>query len=49
VTISYLTYLETFKYGHIGNGSALSFLISIFSFALALIYIRLLYRQEDSR
>jgi len=48
VTISYLTYLETFKYGHIGNGSALSFLISIFSFALALIYIRLLYRQEDS-
>jgi ABC-type sugar transport system permease subunit len=49
VTISYLTYLETFKYGHIGTGSALSFLISIFSFALALIYIRLLYRQEDSR
>jgi ABC-type sugar transport system permease subunit len=49
VTISYLTYLETFKYGHIGNGSALSFLISIFSFALALIYIRVLYRQEDSR
>jgi ABC-type sugar transport system permease subunit len=49
VTISYLTYLETFKYGHIGNGSALSFLISIFSFALALVYIRVLYRQEDSR
>jgi multiple sugar transport system permease protein len=49
VTISFLTYLETFKYGHIGNGSALSFLISIFSFGLALIYIRLLYRQEDSR
>jgi ABC-type sugar transport system permease subunit len=49
VTISYLTYLETFNYGHIGNGSALSFLISIFSFALALIYIRLLYRREDSR
>jgi len=49
VTISYLTYVETFNYGHIGNGSALSFLISIFSFALALIYIRLLYRREDSR
>ena len=49
ITISYLTYVETFNYGHIGNGSALSFLISIFSFALALIYIRLLYRREDSR
>ncbi len=49
VTISYLTYVETFNYGHIGNGSALSFLISLFSFALALAYIRLLYRQEDSR
>jgi ABC-type sugar transport system permease subunit len=48
VTISYLTYVETFNYGHIGNGSALSFLISLFSFALALAYIRLLYRQEDS-
>lgn len=49
VTISYLTYVETFNYGHIGNGSALSFLISLFSFGLALAYIRLLYRKEDSR
>ena len=46
VTISYLTYIETFNYGHIGNGSALSFLISIFTFALAFVYIRLLYRPE---
>jgi len=49
VTISYLTYVETFNYGHIGNGAALSFLISLFSFGLALAYIRLLYRKEDSR
>jgi len=49
ITISYLTYVETFNYGHIGNGSALSFLISLFSFGLALAYIRLLYRQEESR
>lgn len=46
VTISYLTYIETFNYGHVGNGAALSFLISIFSFALAFIYIKLLYRPE---
>jgi len=49
VTISFLTYLETFKYGHIGNGSALSFMISLFTFGLAYIYIKLLYRPEDSR
>ncbi len=46
VTISFLTYLETFSYGHIGNGSALSFLISLFTMGLAYIYIRFLYRPE---
>jgi ABC-type sugar transport system permease subunit len=47
VTISYLTYLETFSYGHIGRGSALSFLISIFTLLMAFIYIRVLYRPEE--
>ena len=46
VTISFLTYLETFSYGHIGNGSALSFLISLFTLGLAYVYIRFLYRPE---
>jgi ABC-type sugar transport system permease subunit len=46
VTISYLTYLESFSYGHLGSGSALSFLISAFTLAMALIYIRILYRPE---
>lgn len=46
VTISFLTYLETFSYGHIGNGSALSFLISLFTLGLAFVYIRFLYRPE---
>ncbi len=46
VTISYLTYLESFSYGKLGSGSALSFLISIFTLAMALVYIRLLYRPE---
>ncbi len=36
VTISFLTYLETFSYGHIGRGAALSFLISFFTLAMAL-------------
>ena len=47
VTISYLTYLETFSFSHIGRGSALSFLISLFSLTLAFIYIRFLYRPEE--
>jgi ABC-type sugar transport system permease subunit len=49
VTISFLTYLQTFSYGHIGLGSALSFLISIFTLAMAFIYIRLLYRPEETQ
>lgn len=48
VTISYLTYLETFSFGHLGRGSALSFLISLFTMVMAFIYIRLLYRPEES-
>jgi len=47
VTISYLTYLETFSFGHVGRGAALSFLISAFTLLMALIYIRSLYRPED--
>jgi ABC-type sugar transport system permease subunit len=46
VTISFLTYLETFSYGHLGRGASLSFLISLFTLVLALIYIRWLYRPE---
>lgn len=46
VTISYLTYLESFSYGHLGSGSSLSFLISVFTLIMALIYIRILYRPE---
>lgn len=47
VTISYLTYLETFSFNNLGRGSALSFLISLFTLGMALIYIRFLYRPED--
>lgn len=48
VTISYLTYLESFTYGHLGSGAALSFLISIFTLLMSLIYIRLFYRSGDN-
>jgi ABC-type sugar transport system permease subunit len=47
VTISYLTYLEMFSFGHLGRGSALSFLISLFTLVMAFIYIRFLYRPEE--
>lgn len=46
VTISYLTYLESFSYGRLGGGAALSFLISAFTLMMALLYIRLLYRED---
>lgn len=48
VTVSFLTYLETFSYGNIGRGAAVSFLISAFTLIMAFIYIRLLYRPEES-
>jgi ABC-type sugar transport system permease subunit len=50
VTITYLTYLNTFSYsGKQGTGAALSFLISLFVMILAFIYIRLLYRPEENQ
>ncbi|HEX7976249.1 MAG TPA: sugar ABC transporter permease [Anaerolineales bacterium] len=50
VTISYLTYLETFSYGKLGSGAAVSFLISAFTLLMAFVYIRVLYRpSEDIR
>jgi ABC-type sugar transport system permease subunit len=49
VTISYLTYLETFSFGHLGRGASLSFLISMITFVLAFVYIRVLYRPEANR
>ena len=49
VTITYLTYLNTFSYGKQGIGAALSFLISIFTIVMAFIYIRFLYRPEETQ
>ena len=49
ITITYLTYLNTFSYGKQGTGAALSFLISIFTIMMALIFIRFLYRPEETR
>jgi len=48
VTVSFLTYLETFSYGNVGRGAAVSFLISAFTLIMAFIYIRLLYRPEET-
>ncbi len=47
VTISYLTYLETFSYGKLGMGAALSFLISLFTLLMAFLYIKFLYRPLE--
>lgn len=49
VTITYLTYLNSFSYGKQGTGAALSFLISIFTIIMAFIYIRILYRPEETQ
>jgi len=47
VTITYLTYFNTFAWGKQGLGAALSFLISLFSIGMAIIFIRWLYRPEE--
>jgi ABC-type sugar transport system permease subunit len=49
ITISYLTYLYSFSYGKQGTGAALSFLISIFTIIMAVVYIRFLYRPEETQ
>jgi ABC-type sugar transport system permease subunit len=49
VTITYLTYSNTFTYGKQGIGASLSFLISIVTIILAFIYIRFLYRPEETQ
>jgi ABC-type sugar transport system permease subunit len=48
ITITYLTYLNSFSYGQQGTGAALSFLISIFTILMAFAYIRFLYRPTES-
>ena len=48
ITMTYLTYLNSFPYGKQGTGAALSFLISIITIILALVYIRVLYRPEEN-
>ncbi len=47
LTITYLTYLNSFAFGKQGIGAALSFLISVVTIVLALVYIRFLYRPEE--
>jgi multiple sugar transport system permease protein/N,N'-diacetylchitobiose transport system permease protein len=49
LTITYLTYLNSFQFGKQGVGAALSFLISFFTIIMALIFIRVLYHPEDSQ
>jgi ABC-type sugar transport system permease subunit len=48
LTITYLTYLNSFSFGKQGTGAALSFLISAVTIAMAFVYIRVLYRPEES-
>ncbi len=49
LTITYLTYLNSFPWGKQGTGAALSFLISIFTLSMALIFIKFLYHPEESQ
>lgn len=49
LTITYLTYLNTFSFGKQGTGAALSFLISAVTLIMAFVYIRLLYRPEETQ
>jgi ABC-type sugar transport system permease subunit len=49
MTITFLTYLNSFSFGKQGTGAALSFLISAVTLIMAFVYIRLLYRPEDTQ
>jgi ABC-type sugar transport system permease subunit len=49
LTITYLTYLNSFPWGKQGIGAALSFLISFFTISMALVFIRVLYRPEENQ
>ena len=49
LTITYLTYLNSFSFGKQGTGAALSFLISIFTITMAFIYIKFLYRPDEAQ
>ena len=49
MTITYLTYLNSFSYGKQGIGAALSFLISFITIIMAIVYIRILYRPEENQ
>lgn len=49
LTITYLTYLNSFAFGKQGIGAALSFLISAFTIVMAFIYIKFLYRPEETQ
>jgi ABC-type sugar transport system permease subunit len=49
LTITYLTYLNSFAFGKQGIGAALSFLISAFTILMALVYIRILYRPAETQ
>jgi len=49
LTITYLTYLNSFPWGNQGTGAALSFLISVFTLSMALIFIKFLYHPEESQ
>src|SRR5512138_2849085 len=49
LTITYLTYLNSFAFGKQGIGAALSFLISAFTIIMAFVYIRFLYRPEETQ
>ncbi len=49
LTITYLTYQNSFPWGKQGTGAALSFLISIFTITMALIFIKFLYHPEENQ
>jgi len=49
MTITYLTYLNSFAFGKQGTGAALSFLISVFTIIMAFVYIKFLYRPEETQ
>ncbi|HHY46739.1 MAG TPA: sugar ABC transporter permease [Firmicutes bacterium] len=45
--VTYYTYVETFRYLHLGNGAAQSFVVSLFIMLLSIVYIKLLNAKVE--
>ena len=47
MVVAYYTYLENFKYYHLGTGSAMAYIITIFIMLVSILYIRIVNTTDN--